>query len=166
MGDGARGSGGERVRVTVNEEFRFGLIGATDLLWLHVGPSDVDIQVRVKVKVIPASTSPPSIAWNVEYWRRHLPYDAICFGFAIEGGVVAANNGVYLDGRWITVGRTGRPYMHELEAGFGPYGDNDLGGSVEGLRETCSTQDVGAYALSVLTNAKYWEYIAAISENG
>ena len=157
---------GERVRVTVNEEFRFGLIGATDLLWLHVGPSDVDIQIRVKVKVIPASTPPPSIAWNVEYWRRHLPNDAICFGFAIEGGVVAANNGAYLDGRWITVGRTGRLYMHELEAGFGPYGDNDLGGSVEGPGETCSTKDVGAYALSVLTNAKYWEYIAATSENG
>ena len=157
---------GEQVRVSVDQDFRFSLVGATDLLWLHVGPSDVDIQIRVKVKVIPASTPPPSIARNVEYWRRHLPDDAICFGFAIEGGVVAAHRGDYLDGRWITVSRTGRLYMHELEAGFGPYGDNDLGGSVEGPGEVSSTQGVRAYALSLLTNASYWEYIAATSERG
>ena len=154
---------GESVRVAVDNEFTFGLIGATDLLWLHIGPSDVNIQLRVKVKVIPASTPPPSIAGNVQYWRQHLPDDAICFGFAIEGGVVAANNGTYLDGRWITIGRKGQTYMHELKAGFGPYGDNDLGGSVEGPGTSSSMQDVAAYALSVLTNAKYWEYIGATS---
>ena len=157
---------GEQVRVPVDQDFRFSLVGATDLLWLHVGPSDVDIQIRVKVKVIPASTPPPSIASNVEYWRRHLPDDAICFGFAIEGGVVAAHRGDYLDGRWITVNRTGRLYMHELAAGFGRYGDNDLGGSVEGSGEVSSTQGVRTYALSLLTNASYWEYIAATSEGG
>lgn len=155
---------GEQVSVAVDQDFRFGLVGATDLLWLHVGPSDVDIQIRVKVKVIPSSPPPPSIAWNVEYWRRHLPDDAICFGFAIEGGVVAAGRGDYLDGRWITVSRTGRLYAHELEAGFGPYGDNDLGGSVEGPGEVSSTQAVRAYALSLLTNASYWEYVIATSE--
>lgn len=156
---------GEQVDVTVNKEFAFGLVGATDLLWLHVGPPDVNIQLRVKVKVIPASTPPPSIAWNVEYWRRHLPDDAICFGFAIEGGVVAANDGAYLDGRWITVGRTGRLYMHELEAGFGPYGDNDLGGTVQGPGQISSTRDVKEYTLSLLTSAKYWEYIATTAED-
>lgn len=155
---------GEQVNVAVDKNFHFGLVGATDLLWLHVGPSDVDIQIRVKVKVIPASTPPPSRAWNVEYWRRHLPDDAICFGYAIEGGVVAAHRGDYLDGRWITVSRIGRLYMHDLEAGFGPYGDNDLGGSVTGPGEVSSTQGVRAFALSLLTNASYWEYIAATSE--
>ena len=75
-------------------------------------------QLRIKVKVIPASTPPPSIASNVEYWRRHLPDDAICFGFAIEGGIIAAHNATYLDGRWITVGRAGGLYIHGLEAGF------------------------------------------------
>lgn len=154
---------GESLRVQIDNEFRFELVGATDLLWLHVGPSDVDVQLRVKVKLIPASTPPPSVASNVSYWRRYQPDDAICFGFAIEGGVVEAYEGTYLDGRWITVGRTGRLYMHELEAGFGPYADNDLGGSVVGPGKPSSTQDVATFAMSVLTNAKYWEYIAATS---
>lgn len=72
---------GESVRVTVEKEFSFVLIrestrttdrpeaGAMTLLWLHIGPPDVDIQLRVKVKVIPASTPPPAIASNVQYWR-------------------------------------------------------------------------------------------------
>ena len=154
---------GESVRVTVDNEFTFRLIGATDLLWLHIGPPDVNIQLRVKVKVIPASTPPPSIASNVQYWRQHLPDDAICFGFAIEGGIVATGSVTDLDGRWITIGRTGGIYMHELEAGFGPYGDNDLGGSVEGPGKRSSTKDVAAYAKSMLMNANYWEYIAATS---
>ena len=157
---------GEPVRVAVDSGFRFGLVGATDLLWLHVGPSDVNVQLRIKVKVIPASTPPPSIASNVEYWRRHLPDDAICFGFAIEGGIIAAHNATYLDGRWITVGRAGGLYIHGLEAGFGRFGDNDLGGSVTGPGKSGSTQEVAAFAMSVLTNAKYWEYIAAMSGDG
>lgn len=157
---------GERVSVIVDNDFRFGLIGATDLLWLVAGPSDVNVQIRVKVKAIPAATPPPSLAGNVEHWRRHLPDDAICFGFAIEGGVVAAHNVTYLDGRWITVGRTGGLYIHRLSASFGRYADNDLGGSVEGTGESSSAQEVAAYVLSVLTNAKYWEYIAATSEDG
>ena len=95
---------GASVSVTVDKEFEFNLIGATDLLWLHVGPSDVNIQLRAKVKVIPASTPPPSIARNVQYWCQHLPDYAICFGFAVEGGIVATGNITDLDGRWITVG--------------------------------------------------------------
>lgn len=156
---------GERVSVTVDNDFAFDLIGATDLLWLAAGPSDVNVQIRVKVKAIPASTPPPSIAANIEYWRRHLPDDAISFGFAIEGGVVAAHNVNLLDGRWITVGRTGGLYMHRLSASFGPYANNDLGGSVEGPGENSSAQEIAAYALSVLTNVNYWEYIAATSED-
>lgn len=159
-------SSGEQVRLTVDKDFRFGLVGATDLLWLHVGPADVDIQIRLKVKVIPASTPPPSIAWNIEYWRRHLPDDAICFGFAIEGGVVEAHRGDYLEGRWITVSRTGPLYMHDLETNFGPYGDNDIDGSVKGPGEVSSKHAVRAYALSLLTNARYWEYVAATTEKG
>ena len=157
---------GEPVRVRVDNDFSFNLVGATDLLWLHVGPPDLDIQLRVKVKLIPASTPPPSIASNVQYWRRHQPDDAICFGFAIEGGVVGAYNGIYLDGRWISIARTGSIYMHELEAGFGPYADNDLGGSVAGPGKVSSTLEVAAFALSVLTNAGYWEYIAATTGTG
>ena len=162
---------GESVRVTVDKEFSFVLIGATTLLWLHIGPPDVDIQLRVKVKVIPASTPPPSIAWNVQYWRKHLPDDAICFGFAIEGGIAATGTTTYLDGRWISIGRTGRVYMHQLEASIGPHDargdvDGDLGGSVKGPGKSSSMQDVEAYAMSVLTNPKYWEYITATSEDG
>lgn len=56
--------------------------------------------------------------------------------------------------------------MHELQAGFGRYSDNDLGGSVEGPGKSSSMQDVAAYAMSMLTNAKYWEYITATSEDG
>ncbi|MDE0243939.1 MAG: hypothetical protein OXM59_01125 [Gammaproteobacteria bacterium] len=156
---------GERVRVTVDNDFVFDLVGATDLLWLTVGPSDVNVQIRVKIKAIPASTPPPSIAYNVKYWRKYLPDDAICFGFAIEGGIVAAHNVTYLDGRWITIARSGGLYMHRLSASFGPYSNNDLGGSVEGPGEASSAQEIAAYALSVLTNAKYWEYIAATSED-
>ena len=67
---------GESVRVTIDKEFSFVLTresarttdrpeaGAMTLLWLHIGPPDVDIQLRVKVKVVPASTPPPSIAWK------------------------------------------------------------------------------------------------------
>ncbi len=160
---GEIGDEGVPVRFSFDNEFRYKLVGATDLLWLHVGPTDVDIQLRVKVKVIPASTPPPSIAQNVQYWRKHHPDDAICFGFAIEGGIVAASNITYLDGRWITIGRTGCLYMHELEAGFGSYGDNDLGGSVSGPGKNSTIQDVAEYAMSVLTDKRYWEYITATS---
>lgn len=154
----------ESVRVRIDNNFTFGLVGATDLLWLHVGPSDLDVQLRVKVKLIPASAPPPSIASNVQYWRRYQPDDAICFGFAIEGGVVEAYDTRYLDGRWISVSRTGGLYMHELSASFGPYADNDLGGSVEGSGKSSSVRDVAAFAMSVLTNPRYWEYVSASSE--
>ena len=175
---------GESVRVTVDKEFSFVLTrestrttdrpetGAMTLLWLHIGPPDVDIQLRVKVKVIPASTPPPAIASNVQYWRKHLPDDAICFGFAIEGGIPATSTTTYLDGRWISIGRSGRIYMHQLMASIGPHDahqgdvDGDLGGSVEGPGKSSSIQDVEAYVMSVLTNPNYWEYITATSEDG
>ncbi len=56
--------------------------------------------------------------------------------------------------------------MHKLEAGFGFYADNDLGGSVNGPGESSTIQDVAAYIMSVLTNGRYWEYITATSGNG
>ena len=55
--------------------------------------------------------------------------------------------------------------MHRLSASFGPYSNNDLGGSVEGPSEASSAQEIAAYTLSVLTKSKYWEYIAATSED-
>ena len=118
--------------MTIDSGFRFDLVGATDLLWLQVGPSDVNIQLRVKGKVMPASDPLPSNASDVHWWRKHLPEGALCFAFAIEGGVVEAYRKEYLDGRWITIGGSGGIYIHDLEAGFGHYADNNLGGAVAG----------------------------------
>ena len=151
----------ETLSVIVDRNFVSRIIGATDLLWLIVGPSDMNIQIRVKVKAIPSSIANPSFAENIAYWRRYLPHDAICYGFAIEGGVVDANDSRFLDGRWITVSKTGGIYIHPLSAGFGAFANNDLGGSVEGPAKSSSIQEIADYVLSLLSNEKYWEYIEA-----
>ena len=90
-----------------------------------------------------------------------MPHDAICFAFALEGGVVQAHSTQYLAGRWITIGRDGALYMHPLSAAFGRYGDNDLGGSVEGPGTIASIDDIRQFAISVFTDAAFWEYVAA-----
>ena len=141
--------------------FEYRVVGATDLYWVSVGPPACNIQLRLKCKVVPWSEPLPGYKWNRDYWQEHMPQDAICFAFALEGGVVQAHSGDYLVGRWITIGRDGALYMHPLSAGFGPYGDNDLGGSVEGPGTIASMTDIREFAISVFTDANYWEYVAA-----
>ena len=148
--------------IDVDEVFHYRLIGATDLLWLTIGGGEANIQLRVKCKVVPWSDPGPAYKSNVEYWRRPLPDSAICFTFAIEGGVVAAESGNYLQGRWLTILRDGGMFLHTLEAGFGPYGNNDLGGTAEDDGRPATMVDVRDFAVSVLTNEEYWTYLAAV----
>ena len=104
---------------------------------------------------------PNAEKFNRDYWQQHMPQDAICFAFALEGGVVQAHDTGYLAGRWITIRRDGALYMHPLSAGFGPYGDNDLGGSVEGPGTIASMNDIREFAISVFSDQSYWEYVMA-----
>ena len=90
-----------------------------------------------------------------------MPKDAICFTFALKGGVIQAYNTRYLKGKWVTIRRDGSIYLHPLSASFGPFGNNDLGGSAEGPGVLASMAEVRTFAISVLTNEKYWEYITA-----
>ena len=149
-----------RVTIDVDAEFHYRIAGATDLLWVRVGEGD-GVHLRVKCKVVPSCDPGPLHAANVEYWRRPLPSDAICFTFALEGGVVAAGNVTYLQGRWLTIGRNGGIYLHTLEASFGNYGNNDLGGTAKNDGERATMADVREFAVGVLTDEKYWTYIAA-----
>ena len=89
-----------------------------------------------------------------------MPTDAICFTFALEGGVVEAYNSQFLEGKWITIRRDGSIYLHPLSAAFGNYSDNDLGGSAQGPGVLASMNEVRAFAISLFSNDKYWEYIA------
>ena len=41
-----------------------------------------------------------------------MPENAICFTFALEGGVVEAHDTRYVQGRWVTILRDGSIYMH------------------------------------------------------
>ena len=145
----------------VDNPFGYRIVGATDLYWVSVGPRACNIQLRLKSKVVPWSEPLPGKRSNRDHWQQHMPEDAICFAFALEGGVVQAHNTGYLAGRWITIRRDGALYMHPLSAGFGPYGDNDLGGSVEGPGTIASMNDIREFAISVFTDASYWEYVAA-----
>ena len=146
--------------IDVDAEFHYRLAGATDLLWLRVGPRDVSIQLRVKCKVVPRSEPGLAHKSNVEFWRGTLPDNAICFTFAIEGGVVAAHNTNYLQGRWLTILRDGGIYLHTLHAAFGGFGNNDLGGSAKDDGRAGTMADVRDFAVSVLTNEEYWTYVA------
>lgn len=147
------------VRVDVDAGFGYRMAGATDLLWLRVGEG-AGIHLRLKCKVVPRSDPGPLHADNVEYWRRPLPGDAICFTFAIEGGVVAAGNTRYLQGRWLTIRRDGGFYLHTLEASFGNYGNNDLGGTAHADGKRATMADVREFAVGVLTDEEYWTYVA------
>ena len=145
----------------VDNPFEYRIVGATDLYWVSVGPPACNIQLRLKSKVVPWSEPLPGKKSNRDHWQQHMPQDAICFAFALEGGVIQAHNTQYLAGRWITIGRDGALYMHPLSAAFGPYGDNDLGGSVEGPGTIASIDDIRQFAISVFTDAAFWEYVAA-----
>ena len=86
-------------KVMFDNPFRHQVIGATDLLSLYVGPPEMGIQLRVKAKIVPRSATPPSNEQNRQFWGKHLSGDAICFTFAIEGGIVQAHDTRYLEGR-------------------------------------------------------------------
>ncbi|MDE0078625.1 MAG: hypothetical protein OXO50_13975 [Caldilineaceae bacterium] len=148
--------------VVFDNPFHHRLIGATDLLQVSVGPRNRNIQLRIKAKIVPQNETPASNESNRAFWRKHIPEDGICFAFALEGGVPQGNTGMYYDCRWIAIRRDGATYMYPLEGDLGTnYGDNDLGGSVEGPGAVCSMQDVREYVASVFTNPFYWEFVAA-----
>ena len=147
--------------VVFDYPFHHQLIGATDLFQVSVGPRNRNIQLRIKVKVVPQNETPASNESNRAFWREHIPEDGICFAFALEGGVPQGNTGMYFDCRWIAIRRDGATYMYPLEGDLGTnYGDNDLGGSVEGPGVICSMQEVREYVASVFTNPFFWEFVA------
>ena len=148
------------VRVKLDNPFSYQIIGATDLFWMCVGSPGHDIQLRIKVKVVPWCDPLPQNKSNRDFWQRHMPKDAICFTFALEGGVIQAHNTQYLEGRWVTIRRDGSIYLHPLSASFGNFSDNDLGGSVGGPGLVASINDVRSFVISLFSNEKYWEYIA------
>ena len=148
-------------RIMFDHQFHYQIVGATDLLCVCLGPPQLDIRLRMKAKVVTWSATTPANESNKAFWQKHMPKDAICFTFALEGGVVEAHNTRYLDGRWITISRDGTIYLHPLSVAFGRFGNNDLGGSVEGPGEPASMKDVRDFAVSVFKREMYWEYIMA-----
>ena len=149
-------------RVVLDHPFDHRPIGATDLFKVSVGPPGRNIQVRIKVKIVPRSETPEFNESNRLFWRKHLPDDAICFTFALEGGVPQAENANYYDCRWITIRRDGSMCMHPLDGDLGTdYGNNDLGGSAKGPGSVCSAEGIREYVSSVLTNSHFWEFVAA-----
>ena len=149
------------VQIRLDEQFSYHyIIGATDLFWVSIGPPERNIQLRIKVKIVPRSDLLPLHQENRNFWREHMSKDAICFTFALEGGVVQAHNSGYLEGKWVTIHRNGSIYLHPLDAAFGNYTNNDLGGSAKGPGVISSMNDVRDFVISLFTNKKYWEYIA------
>ena len=102
-------------KVVFDNPFHYQIIGATDLLCVSVGQQPHNIQLRIKAKIVPWSATPPPNERNRAFWQKHLPEDAICFTFALEGGVVEAHDTRYLEGRWVTIHRDGSIYMHPAE---------------------------------------------------
>ena len=154
-------SEGIATRVILDAPFTYRAIGATDLLWVAVGPEACSIQLRLKAKIVPWSDPLPDERHNRDYWQKHMPEDAICFTFALEGGVVEASDGRYVMGKWVTVRRNGSIQLHPLSAAFGNFGNNDLGGSAEGPGVIASMEDVGSFVASVVSHETYWEYVGA-----
>ena len=143
--------------------FEYRLIGAMDLLQVSVGPDHRNIQLRIKVKVVPENKTPMSNEDNRNFWRKYIPSDAVCFTFALEAGVPQAGDARYTDCRWVTIRRDGTMYLHPLDGDVSNYyGDNDLGGSATGSGEICSLQDVQEYVASVFVNPIFWEFITAV----
>ena len=148
--------------VVFDRPFQYRLIGATDLMQVSVGPAHRNIQLRIKVKIVPENETPTYNESNRAFWRRHIPNDAVCFTFALEGGVPQAGESRYTDCRWVTIRRDGAMYLHPLDGDLGTnYGENDLGGSATGPGLICSMQDIQGYVASVLTNPIFWEFITA-----
>ena len=149
-------------RIVYDHAFRHQLIGAVDLFQVGVGPSNRNIQLRIKVKIVPENETQASNEGNRAFWRKYIPEDAICFTFALEGGVPQAEDIRYCDCRWITIRRDGGIYIHPMEGDLGTdYSDNDLGGSAQGSGEICSMQEVREYMTSVFTNTSFWEFVTA-----
>ena len=148
-------------RIILDARFTYRAVGATDLLWVAVGPEACSIQLRLKAKIVPWSDPLPSERGNRDFWQKHMPEDAICFTFALEGGVVEASDTRYWMGKWITVQRNGSIRLHPLSAAFGNFGNNDLGGSAEGPGVIASMEDVGSFVASVVSHETYWEYVGA-----
>ena len=149
-------------RVVFDNAFHHQVIGAVDLVQVGVGPPNRNIKLRIKVKIVPRNETPTSNEGNRAFWRKHIAEDAICFTFALEGGVPQAGDVRYYDCRWITIRRDGAMYMHPLKGDLGiNYSDNDLGGSAGGPGTICSMQDVREYMTSVFTNPFFWEFVAA-----
>ena len=149
-------------RIIQDDKFHYDLVGATDLLWASLGSSPNNIHLRIKVKVVPWSDPPRADKkrkGHFDFWRKHMTRSAIPFTFALEGGVVEARDTRYLDGKWITIHRDGVINLHPLDAAFGNYSSNDLGGSVKGPGVVATMDDVRAFVVSVFTNEVYWEYI-------
>ena len=95
----------------LDAKFSYQIIGATDLVWVSVGPPKHNIQIRIKAKVVPWCDPLPQNRSNRDFWQKHMPQDAICFTFALEGGVVQAYNTGYMQGRWVTIRRDGSIYV-------------------------------------------------------
>ena len=148
-------------RLVFDNVFHHKVIGAVDLVQMSVGPPSRNIQLRIKVKIVPQNETPTPNEHNRAFWRKYIAEDATCFTFALEGGVPQAGNVRYYDCRWITIRRDGAMYMHPLKGDLGTnYSDNDLGGSAEGPGTICSMQDVSEYMTSVFTNPFFWEFVA------
>ncbi len=148
-------------KVLFDNPFDYQIIGATDLLSVRAGPPACSIVLRIKAKVVTRSGTPLSNEGNRSFWQKYIPEDAICFTFALEGGVPKAEDSQYEDGRWVTVLRDGSLRLHPLSGGFfGDFSNNDLGGGAEGPGVAASISDIREFAISVFTNEKYWEYVA------
>ena len=150
-----------RTEIVYDRPFAYRINGATDLIRVAVGPVERNVSLRIKLKLVPMRTPNQSLANNHAFWRRHMAEDALCFTFALEGGVVEAHNTNYLSARWLTIRRDGAMRLHPLNAAFGNFGDNDIGGSAQGRGTMAALRDVRAFMASVLTNESYWEYIAS-----
>ena len=148
-------------KVLTDNSFHYQIIGATDLLSVRAGPPECGIVLRIKAKVVTRSGTPISNESNRSFWLKNMPEDAICFTFALEGGIPEAGDSRYEDGRWITILRDGTFRLHPLSGGFfGGYSDNDLGGGAEGPGKAASISDVCDFVASLFTNVMYWEFIA------
>ena len=149
-------------RVVLDQPFQHQLIGAANLFQVAVGPTHRNIQLRIKIKIVPQNETPDSNERNRAFWRKHIPEDAICFTFALEAGVLQAGNTRYYDCRWITISRDGSLYIHPMDGDLGTnYSNNDLGGSATGPGTVCSFDDVREYVTSVFTNSLFWEFVTA-----
>ena len=152
---------GLRREILYDNPFHYRIEGATDLIHVAVGAPDRNICLRIKSKIVTRQAPSQAAASSHAFWRRHMADDAICFTFAMEGGVVQAYDARYLTGRWLTIRRDGALLLHPLSAAFGNFTNNDLGGSAEGPGVLASAAEVRAFIISVFENGSFWEYVAS-----